>query len=423
MRYNRFAILLIGAFLAACEGPMGPAGTTGQNGTNGTNGTNGANGKDANSVCLGCHASANMASRNTEYLLSKHFTGTTVARNTKYCARCHTNQGFLEVTGAGTAVVANDIPNATRIDCGTCHTHSGFDFAVDSNSAILRVTAPVFLNYNKNLTSTDFGKMNNLCVSCHQIRGATSVSYTDSLGVVKSFVQLPFFPFSPTKDDNASVNYQVGQSFSVHDGNQSNLFKGINGYEYTGVSYTRTWKHSDNNCTTCHMNKYDAVNKVGGHTLKPNEAVCESCHQSDKIAPTQAKVDAKRIELAELLTTRKVFRKTVSSSGVASYSAVQTHDFYGRLFPTTASTTLFATALASANTVSPTSGLVIYGNTVTIATDASYATRIGRPWKYGELGAAYNYGYINSELSLGVHNPVYAMQLLQSSIDWLKAHP
>ncbi|MBK8062628.1 MAG: hypothetical protein IPK33_33365 [Gemmatimonadetes bacterium] len=49
-----------------------------------------------------------------------------------------------------------------------------------------------------------------------------------------------------------------------------------------------------------------------------------------------------------------------------------------------------------------------------MGTDASWATRIGRPWKYGELGAAYNYGYINSELSLGVHNPVYAMQLLQS---------
>ena len=84
---------------------------------------------------------------------------------------------------------------------------------------------------------------------------------------------------------------------------------------------------------------------------------------------------------------------------------------------------MYATPLANANTVSPTTGLVVYGNTVTLATDASWATRIGRPWKYGELGAAFNYGYINSELSKGVHNPVYAMQLLQSSIDWLKANP
>ncbi|MBL0170527.1 MAG: hypothetical protein IPP90_07305 [Gemmatimonadaceae bacterium] len=420
MTKHGFAILLACAMLAACEGPMGPAGTSGEDGSNGTNGTNG---KDANSVCLSCHASLNMAARNSEYQLSKHFTGTTSSRNTKYCARCHTNDGFLEVSGAGTAVVANDIPNATRITCGTCHKHSGFDFVVDTSAQILRATSPVLLNYNKNLTPTDFGKINNLCTGCHQIRGVTSERYTDSLGVIKTFAQLPFFPFSATKDDNASVNYQVGQSFSVHDGNQSNLFKGINGYEYTGMTYTRTWMHSNNSCTTCHMNKYDAVNKVGGHTLKPNIPLCENCHQADRILPTQAKIDAKRIELGELLTARKVFRKSTNSSGVVSYSAVQTHDFYGRLFPTTASSTLFATALASANTVSPTTGLVVYGNTVTMATDASWATRIGRPWKYGELGAAYNYGYINSELSMGVHNPVYALQLLQNSIDWLKNHP
>jgi hypothetical protein len=420
MKTYRVAIILAGALLAACEGPMGPAGV---NGEDGTNGNNGVNGKDANSVCLSCHSSANMSVKTNEYRLSKHFTGTTSARNTKYCAKCHTSEGFEETNAQGTNVPANDIPNATRIGCGTCHSHSGFDFAVDTMAQILRFTSPVFLNYNKNASSTDFGKINNLCVRCHQIRGVTSERYTDSLGVVRTFSQLPFFPFPATKDDNALVNYQVGQSFSVHDGNQSNLFKGINGYEYTGQTYTRTWEHSTNTCTSCHMNTYDPLTKSGGHTLIVNEGACESCHKSDKIIPTRAKIDAKRIELGELLTARKVFRKSTNSSGVVSYSAVQTHDFYGRLFPTTQSTTLFATALASANTVSPTTGLVVYGNTVTLATDASYATRIGRPWKYGELGAAYNYGYINSELSMGVHNPVYAMQLLQKSIDWLNAHP
>ena len=418
MRIHGFVIMLGIAVLAACEGPVGPQGEPG------TNGLDGKIGVDANTVCLGCHSTANMSLKYDQYYKSKHFTGTTsLTRNTKYCARCHTNEGFREITAAGTFVVNNDIPNATRISCGTCHKHSGFDFAVDTTSQILRTTSPIFLNYNKNLVATDFGKINNLCVTCHQIRGATSERYTDSLGVVRTFTQLPFFPFSATKDDKAPVNYQVGQSFSVHDGNQSNLFKGINGYEYPGQTYTRIWQHSENSCTTCHMNKYDATAKVGGHSLIPNEQECENCHTSDHILPTQEKVEAKRIELGELLVARKVFRKSTNSSGAVSYSAVQTHDFYGRLFATTATPTLYATAMASANTVSPTNGLVIYGNTITMATDASWATRIGRPWKYGELGAAYNYGYINSELSKGVHNPVYAMQLLQKSIDWLKANP
>ena len=410
-------IIIAATVMSGCEGPMGPAGEDGVNGLDGKDGVN------ANVVCLTCHVSTNMALKNVQYEASGHFKGTSSSRNTKYCARCHTSDGFIEITSQDKYVVSNDIPNATRIGCETCHKHSSFDFGANPNPLVLRTTSPVYLNYNRNLTATDFGQVNNLCVTCHQIRGVTSERYTDSLGTVRSFDQLPFFPFPTTKDDKAPVNYQVGQSFSVHDGNQSNLFKGINGYEYNGQTYTRIWQHSGNSCTTCHMNDWDAVNKVGGHTLKPNEIACENCHTEDHIAPTQAKVDAKRIELAELLVARKVFRKSTNSSGATSYSAVQTHDFYGRLFPTTQTSTLFATALTSANTVSPTNGLVIYGSTVTMATDASWATRIGRPWKMGELGAAYNYGYINSEMSMGVHNPVYALQLLQKSIDWLKANP
>jgi hypothetical protein len=417
MRNNSFIIILAAAFLVACEGPVGPAGEPGLDGLDGLAGT------DANSSCLSCHATAKMDLKYDQYHESKHFTGTTsVSRNTKYCARCHTNEGFREITGAGTFVVNNDIPNATRINCGTCHKHSGFDFAVDTSTQILRTTSPIFLNYDRNLVATDFGKINNLCVTCHQTRGSTRESITDSLGVTTPFDQLPFFPFLGSKDDNADVNYQVGRSFSVHDGNQSNLFKGINAYEYTGQTYTRTWQHSANTCTTCHMNAYDPVTKVGGHTLKPNEAICESCHTNDHIAPTQAAISAKLAELGGLLQARKVF-KTAVSHGVLGYSGVETHDVNGVLFPTTASTTIYATGISSANTVSPTKGVVVYGSLVTYGTDANWATRIGRPWKYGELGAAYNYGYINSELSKGVHNPVYAMQVLQKSIDWLNANP
>jgi hypothetical protein len=99
-----------------------------------------------------------------------------------------------------------------------------------------------------------------------------------------------------------------------------------------------------------------------------------------------------------------------------------THDFNGKLYPTTQTAgDLFATS-SSMNTVSPTTGLVIYGNILKYAKDADYTNRIGRVWKWGELGAAYNYAYINSELSKGVHNPTYALQVLQNSIDWVTAN-
>jgi len=393
--------------LTSCEGPMGPSG------------------KDANESCILCHNTPNQDAKLAEYHLSKHYFGTSSSRNTKYCARCHTKEGFIEITGAGKYVVSNDIENGTRIDCETCHKHRAFDFADDTVSFILRTNTPVSLNYYNNTKTEDFGKINNLCVTCHQIRGVTAVNYTDATvtpSVVRTFNQLPFFPMDNSKE-GTTVKFQVGTNFAVHDGNQSNLFKGINGYEYVGKTYTRTWKHSDFACTDCHMNTYDPVTKTGGHTLIVNKAVCTTCHNGDKLTQIQTDVEQKRIVLAELLTTRKIFKKTTSGTGVVSYTAEPSHDFLGTLFPTTASATLFATALAGANTVSPTTGLVVYANNVTMAVDVDYANRIGRLWKYGELGAAYNYMYITSELSLGVHNPTYAKQLLDNSIAWLNSNP
>jgi hypothetical protein len=397
------------------NGATGPAGPAGQDGTNG---------KDANSSCLVCHTTANFDTKLAEYKFSKHFKGNTSSRFTKFCAGCHTNDGFQQNLGSGKFVVANDMPAANRINCSTCHAHSGFNFS-DTLADILSTTSPVFLNYNKNLVATDFGKINNLCVTCHQIRGATALVYSDTTLTPKvlnqAFDQLPYFPFA-NASDNDEVNYLVGRSFAVHDGNQSNLVAGINGYEYKGKTYTRTWKHSDNSCTDCHMNTYNPADSTGGHTLWVNEEECTACHGSDKITPIRALIDAKRIELAELLTTRKVFKKTTNTSGVVSYSAVATHDFNGKLYPTTQTAgDMFATNVTN-NTVSPTTGLVVYGIMLKYAKDSDYTNRIGRAWKYGELGAAYNYGYINSELSMGVHNPTYALQLLQNSIDWINAN-
>ncbi len=403
----------------------GKQGTAGVNGINGVNGTNGMNGQDGTAVCMVCHTVANFDKKIAEYHFSKHYYGTSSARNTKFCARCHTSEGFQQIVISGQYVVANDMPEANRINCTTCHHHSSFDFTGDTVSQILRTNTPVYLNYNKNLVATDFGKINNLCVTCHQIRGATALVYSDTTKrpqvLKKAFDQLPYFPFSNATDLD-TVQYRVSRSFAVHDGNQSNLFTGINGYEYKGKTYTRIWKHSANACTDCHMNTYNPADSTGGHSLRVNKAECTACHGSDKLAPIQIAITSKLSELAQLLNARKVFKKTVTATST-TYSAEPTHDFNGKLYPTTQTAgNLFATSVSN-NTVSPTTGLVVYDNMLKYAVDADYTNRIGRVWKYGELGAAYNYAYINSELSLGVHNPTYALQLLQNSIDWLNANP
>jgi nitrate/TMAO reductase-like tetraheme cytochrome c subunit len=419
------AILVMASFaLTSCtkEGPTGPAGKDGVDGVDGANGSDGLPGVDATAVCITCHTTVNMNAKQSEYQFSKHFTGNTSARFGKYCARCHTSEGYLEVTSNGQPSVRNDIANATRINCTTCHKHGGFDFenSADTVSMIMRVVDPVTLVYNSE--SVDFGALNNTCVTCHQIRGTTTPKVSDTTGTADpNYVQLAFFPLDNALE-GTTVQYKVGQSYSVHDGNQANLFKGIYGYEYVGKTYTKEWIHSDNNCTTCHMNELNADGTRGGHTLLVNEEKCMDCHGQDVIGNIQTEVDFLRVQLGEALVAKKLFRKQTNSEGVVSYSAVNSHDYYGNLFPTTETSQRFGVSLTSSNTVDPKTGLVVYNSIVKPDVDVSWSTRIGREWTYGELGAAYNYGYINSELSKGVHNPTYAKQLLQTSIEYLNAH-
>ena len=466
--YQLLFLAFIILFAAQSCVKQGPLGLTGANGTNGTNG------KDANTACLKCHTTAVMDQKNAEYKLSKHFFGTSSARNTKYCARCHTSDGFKEITANGKFVVANDIPTAERINCSTCHTHSAFDFAGDTATYILRTTSPIALNYYNNSKTEDFGKIDNLCITCHQIRGATTVAIAikskldntkDSLTsagalVYSSFKQLPFFPFDNSAKSAAdmatAVDYKVGQSVSVHDGNQSNLFKGINGFEYPGKTYTRTWQHSLEaganpfTCVSCHMNEVGTgmnkkypnsdgttgkVTTIGGHTLVPNEEKCASCHKADHLASTQNAIDGLLMQLANRLVAHKLFKPSLSGGTVVPFdpasetgtpAAIPAQDFYGTLLPTTPGSTLYGLTLVSANSIAagpaPSATLnLTYVSTVTMkkdaATDAPY--RKGSKWTYGELGAAYNFGFIMSELSHGIHNPTYAQQILQNSIDYL----
>ncbi len=397
-----------------------------------------------------CHNSVTQSAILTQYHFSKKYLdpSNTVARGqtNKYCARCHTNEGFQEITSEGTFVCANAIPDATKITCETCHQHHSFDFADDTVTYVLRTITPVSLNYYNHSKNQDFGSITNLCATCHQIRGSTTDSVFNqkpgSNGLYanngsnlnkfadKTFHQLPFFPLVSTNPDTA-VQYRIGQSFGVHDGNQSNLFAGINAYEYPGKTYTRIWKHSAYSCADCHFNTYDSISNTGGHTMIANTAVCAKCHTSDHITSNNLATQTLLNQLAQLLVTRKVFKAT-TSNGVTTYTAEATHDYNGNLLGVGNATDTFAISLTSFNAVGvgpnpSATGVITYQSYVTYKKDADFALRIGRPWKYGELGAAYNYFFIFSEspsgTNFGVHNPVYTQEVLQNSIAWLQANP
>jgi hypothetical protein len=464
MKYNSLFKLILYVFMCAfiatsCvkDGPMGPAGADGKDGINGTNGIDGKDGKDGSDgkdgvdgdlTCLGCHTAVNMADKEIQYEMSDK--GERSARSGKYCARCHSTEGFQEIVTMGSFFVTNEMLNGTKIGCAACHKHAAFDFGDDPISEILRTTAPVYLiyeNYNQTTNAyvktkaTDYGEANNLCANCHQIRGERRGTFTDPNHPIKPdtkadpYTELAYFPIANRAGINEStpVKYRAGTSFSIHEGaNQPDYLISRGGYEYSGKVYTRITTHSSYKCTDCHFNALSATEATGGHTMKVNltDANCVGCHDlATKIPETFAAITAKLIELGDLLAERKVFKKTASTSGSAingfSYSAQPSHDFYGTLLPTTSDTTLFALSLPAKNYPSPTTGLLVYNCEVAWAMDNDFANRIGREWTYGELGAAFNFTYVNSVATTankGIHNPRYAMDLLQTSIDYLKAN-
>ncbi len=437
------------AVLIGCNGQDGVQGPPGKDGTDGLKGT------DAISSCMKCHTDSNFNQKTVEYNFSKHYLGTTSARNTRFCVRCHTNEGFQEIAWDDQPWGRAEIPNSTRIQCQTCHKMSGFDFPGDTVNAILRKTDPVIMNYFNQYTLTgwtttksmDFAqgdsKINNLCITCHQIRGATSFEYTDTAAgklVTKPFAQMAYFPLGTAilpgdtatvakgnlKKPTDSVAFMVGRSFSVHDGNQSNLFYGINGYDFGKPITTAARHHAKDECTTCHMNEWDAKTQEGGHSLKENnlDKACLACHNlTDTLKLTQTNISAKLTELGDLLVARKLAKKGLVN-GTPGYAMMNTHDFYGKLYSNNpADSAVTYAGLTSANKTDTATSVVKYINMVTYTKDADLKLRLGRRWTYGELGAAYNFGFINSELSKGAHNDEYARKLLQASIDWLKANP
>jgi hypothetical protein len=250
-------------FFFSCEGPEGPPGLAG------VDGTNGVNGADGNAVCLDCHNKTTMGSVETNYEMSGHAAGTTLAYagGRASCARCHSGTGFIEFMETGT--VAADIDNPRTIDCEACHDfHESLDFENEPNYALRSVEAVTLII--DDTKSVDFGGSANLCANCHQPRTAAPV-------------------------DDGAGNFRIGSShYGPHHGPQSTVLAGIGLYKFAGVTYPEPTHYGVASCTTCHMHGDPA-----SHTFEPKADACAACHDG----ATSFDIAGKQTEIEGLMTT------------------------------------------------------------------------------------------------------------------------
>ena len=266
-----FAVIM----LSSCtkEGPAGSTGATGpmgSTGTAGTDGLDGINGTDGTAGCIECHdGDASLKAKEYQWEISSHNAGNALARSSSAsCSPCHSHQGFIASDG-NNPLTSDDwvgVNDPINPNCYTCHnihqtytpSDLGFTYPDQPNWAV---------THGKDI-SIDFGS-GNLCVHCHQSRKRDPIVDMTDLSIVY---------------ENISSHY--GPHYSA----QANMMGGFGAYEFDGdANYPTGNGHlaADNTCVSCHMG-FDTSAGTGGHTMKIDVGArdelkksCVQCHTGD----------------------------------------------------------------------------------------------------------------------------------------------
>jgi hypothetical protein len=316
--------------------------------------------------CAQCHDSLNTEFQVAEWNHSMHAVTTTDPAGSAGCVGCHTANGFVaRMEGKPIVNTAYE-----AITCGACHEPHDASIpnqlraysGVVTNSVTHAVTTNTVTLMDGTVVAN--AGLGGLCMQCHQSRqNATNYVLT-----------------------------AAGSShYGPHHGPQADMLEGVNGITYGNPIGSSPHKDCvPNTCPTCHMQAQAATSpaflRAGGHTFEPAcsasgtnpavqlTAVCVQCHGS--------------------ITTFNF--PTVDYDGDGVVEGVQTE---------------VANLMLRLATLLPPVGVAKTNLTITST------------WTPQQLKAAYNYLFVQSDGSYGVHNIAYTVDLLKGSIADLNGGP
>ena len=373
MKKNHIPLAMLVVFVAAsfllfgCEGP---AGAPGKDGTNGSNtGVLNLEGFAPNAKCGDCHTPGqdtlyNVAGRAYQWAVSRHATGGTLERNGPDCAGCHTTEGFIKRMN-GQGVVGEPIPSP--VGCFACHSaHARADFS-------LRKATPVTIASNISGVPDaifDYGK-GNLCAQCHQTRNMT-----------------PKMPATSLPTDTLAI---TSSRWYSHYGVQGQMLMGDGGFKFPGYTYRGNSNHQSN----------AAIRQNG----------CPTCHMPEQIYPTGGTGRAG----GHTMNIR--FSNTGSDTSFHLVSC-QNSGCHGSSYNVT---TYKNTIKIVEDSLHVLETLLIQKGWLTASGTVNATT--ARPLKIApavKAGALYNFFFVEHDLSKGIHNTMYAQDLVNSSIQALR---
>ncbi|MBI3850349.1 MAG: hypothetical protein HY298_08685 [Verrucomicrobia bacterium] len=327
--------------------------------------------------CGQCHDSKNNHVKVAEWNNSKHAVATrTPSGPTRAaCARCHTGQGFASYTdtlGTTNVWTGTDIANTdyTAITCATCH-----DPHDVTNPHQLRAGQNITLGNGASVTNAGLG---GFCMNCHQSRTGS---------VTNSLVKYPLG--QPTFAGGSS-------SFGPHDNPAADMLEGVNGYTYGKAIPSAAHRYAvTNTCVGCHMQTVASTDpaflQAGGHTFSMTYEVL-----TGGVTNTLDKVDV-CVKCHGPITSFDMVRQDYNNDGVIEGVQTEVQKLLNKL-----------------STLLPSSTYRADGNYVADGLVKSPSVKTNWPAKF--LQAAWNFQFVNNDLSKGVHNAPYATGLLMASI-------
>lgn len=235
----------------------------------------------AATMCGGCHSASHTTYTNAptyeEWSASGHATVVPDAlaamssstNNITTCGVCHSGSARLALIGGQnpSVTLTNDFDLA--ITCAVCHDPHETNANPDQLRGPVRSTNDFFLASadvasvtaftNKYYASTNI----NLCAQCHNDRGA---AWTDTTRAPHHSVQYNFLLGTIGELENGPAGFNPGS----HAGLPSSA-----SYSVSGTFYLT------NQCASCHMDTDPTAANAHTHSLAPTYNVCLNCHQTD----------------------------------------------------------------------------------------------------------------------------------------------
>jgi len=323
--------------------------------------------------CTQCHDSLPNEYQAAEWYNSLHAVTTRLPSGSAShmaCVRCHTAPGFINYVanlGNTNAYATNVVYEA--INCQTCH-----DPHDASNPAQLRTSTTVAFNGNTGFVVTNAG-LGGFCMNCHNSRNGS---------VTNSIVNYAL----------AQPTWNGGTAFGPHDSPQGDMLEGINAVTYGQVIPSAPHANVvSNTCVGCHYQPIastdPAFTLAGGHSTMMSYTnsvganvdvtyVCTQCHGA----------------ITNLDFPVPDYVGYGYSQGIQSQVQILLNQLSMPLPPS-------GYQANPANYIAD--GLV-----------KSPSTQTNWPTQF--LQAAYNWEFVESDGSLGVHTAFYAIGLLKASI-------